>query len=158
MTVLDFGMIGAIVAAVALGIAAMTYFEFVKIRRMYRVFMTGTDQGNLEQGVLALATRVKQLEQDYLTQDKKLYEVERRLLKSIQRVGMVRFNAFSDAGGEMSFAAALLDDEGNGVAISSIYGRAEARVYAKTIVKGESASALGAEESMAISQAMRANK
>lgn len=158
MTVLDFGMIGAIVAAVALGIAAMTYFEFVKIRRMYRVFMTGTDQANLEQGVLALATRVKQLEQDYLTQDKKLYEVERRLLKSIQRVGMVRFNAFSDAGGEMSFAAALLDDEGNGVAISSIYGRAEARVYAKTIVKGESASALGAEESMAISQAMRANK
>jgi len=155
MNSLDFGLIGTIIAAVAIVIAVATYFKFVKIRGMYQVFMTGTDQGNLEQGLLALAHRVKKLEQDYVAEAQKLNEVDSRLLKSIQRVGMVRFNAFSDVGGEMSFVIALLDDEGNGVTVSSLYGRAEARVYAKAIVKGESASALGAEEIKAIAQAMR---
>jgi len=72
MNGLEWTIVGVVVSTVALGIAGITYFEFVKIRRMYRVFMTGTDQDNLEQGVLALATRVANLEQDYLTQYKKL--------------------------------------------------------------------------------------
>jgi hypothetical protein len=82
-----------------------------------------------------------------------LRELEQRLPFAVQQVGLVRFNAFSDTGGEMSFALALLDASGSGVVMSSLYGRAEARVYAKPIVAGQSTFPLSSEEMAAVAQA-----
>lgn len=72
----------------------------------------------------------------------------------LQRVGMVRFNAFDDIGGEQSFALALLDANNNGVVISSLYGRQDARLYAKGIVNGEGERPLSTEEQQALSNAL----
>ncbi len=155
---LDMDAVGIFLSVVALLTAALAHSEFAKARRMYRVFMTGTDQGNLEQVLLAQAARLEHLEQERQSQGKQLWEVEQKLAQAIQKVGMVRFNAFSDVGGEMSFAIALLDAQGSGVVVSSIYGRAEARVYAKPVVKGGTSSSLSKEERAAIEQAIETNK
>lgn len=72
----------------------------------------------------------------------------------IQKVGLVRFDAFEDVGGKLSFAVAFLDDHGDGVVVSSINGRRETRIYAKPIRKGESIYALSAEERGALARAM----
>lgn len=82
-------------------------------------------------------------------------EVERRLERSIQRVGVVRFNAFPDVGGDQSFAIALLDNHGDGVVISSLQGRTENRVYAKPLKGWDSTYALSDEEKQAIAKAYR---
>lgn len=72
----------------------------------------------------------------------------------LQKTGLVRFNAFSDIGGDQSFALALLDGKNKGVIISSLYGRNEARVYAKPVEGGSSSYPLSEEEQKALALAM----
>ena len=73
-----------------------------------------------------------------------------QLQTCIQRVGMVRFNAFDDTGSDLSFSLALLDERGNGLVVSSLYGRNESRIYAKPVLNRQSTYALSAEEQKAI--------
>jgi hypothetical protein len=75
--------------------------------------------------------------------------------QSIQAVGLVRFQAFSDFGGDQSFALALADAAGDGVVISSIFAREGTRVYAKPLAAWSSSYSLSFEEQEAISQAQR---
>ncbi len=72
----------------------------------------------------------------------------------LQRVGLVRFDAFNDTAGQQSFAVALLDNQGNGVVITSLFGRTESRCYAKPITHGSSTHRLSDEEKAAIRQAL----
>lgn len=72
---------------------------------------------------------------------------------AVQRIGFVRYNAFPGVGGEMSFSIALLDGGQNGFVLTSIFGREEARVYAKEIKRGQSLIALSEEEQAALRQA-----
>ena len=73
---------------------------------------------------------------------------------AIQKFGMVRYNAFEEMGGNLSFSLALLDDHGDGVVLTSISGRTEARIYAKPIKNLESSHNLSDEEREAISSAV----
>jgi hypothetical protein len=73
---------------------------------------------------------------------------------SIRHVGVVRFDAFEDMGGRLSFSAALLDGQGDGVVITSINGRQDARCYAKPVRNWTSVHTLSDEERQAIQQAL----
>jgi hypothetical protein len=73
---------------------------------------------------------------------------------AVRRVGLVRYDAFEDVGGRLSFSCALLDDHGNGVVVTSINGRQDTRVYAKPIIEGRSSYNLSVEEEEAIKQAL----
>jgi hypothetical protein len=73
---------------------------------------------------------------------------------AVQRVGLVRYDAFEDVGGRLSFSCALLNDEGDGVVITSINGRQDTRVYAKPVYQAESMHNLSEEEAAAIREAM----
>lgn len=72
----------------------------------------------------------------------------------LQNVGLVRFNAFEDVGGEQSFALALLDARKNGVIISSLYGRHDSRCYIKGIKNGAGERTLSDEEKRALQAAL----
>ena len=73
---------------------------------------------------------------------------------SVRRISLLRYDAFEDVGGRLSFSCAMLDDHGTGVVLTSINGRQETRVYAKPIAEGTSTYNLSVEESEAIRQAM----
>jgi hypothetical protein len=73
--------------------------------------------------------------------------------QALRHVGVVRYDAFGDMGGRLSFSAALFDDQGNGLVISSINGRSETRTYAKPLVDLRSDHTLSPEEEDAIRQA-----
>jgi hypothetical protein len=73
---------------------------------------------------------------------------------AVRRVGLVRYDAFEDVGGRLSFSCALLDDHGSGVVVTSINGRQDTRVYAKPIADGTSSYNLSIEEEEAIRQAL----
>jgi hypothetical protein len=79
---------------------------------------------------------------------------EELLRRTIRRVGLVRYDAFEDVGGRLSFSCALLDELGDGVVVTSINGRQDTRVYAKPVLRGASSYHLSAEEEAAIRQAM----
>lgn len=75
---------------------------------------------------------------------------------SVRKVALLRYDAFEDVGGRLSFSCALLDAKGNGVVMTSINGRQDTRVYAKPIADGRSAYNLSIEEEEAIRQALAA--
>ena len=74
-------------------------------------------------------------------------------LRAMRHVAVVRYDAFADMGGRLSFSAALFDAQGDGLVISSINGRSETRTYAKALRAHESEQTLSPEEQQAISEA-----
>ena len=70
------------------------------------------------------------------------------------RFSIVRFNPFSDTGGEQSFVVSLLDGGGNGILLTSLHGRGMTRIYAKRVIAGKTDQELSAEENTALSQAL----
>ncbi len=91
------------------------------------------------------------------TDVKELYNISDQLNKimmnSLTKVGLVRFNPFGDTGGDQSFALALLDANNNGIIISSLHSRAGTRMFAKPIKGGKSEYNLSDEEKQAIEKA-----
>jgi hypothetical protein len=79
-------------------------------------------------------------------------ETDAALAHAVQSVGLVRFRAFEDTGGDQSFALALTDGEGNGVVVSALYGRDATRIYAKPVEAWRSSKPLGTEEEQALAQ------
>ena len=75
---------------------------------------------------------------------------------ALRHVGVVRYDAFGDMGGRLSFSAAIFDDNGDGLVVSSINGRSETRTYAKALVDLRSEHSLSPEEQQAIDAARRA--
>lgn len=73
---------------------------------------------------------------------------------SVRNVALLRYDAFEDVGGRLSFSCALLDDQGSGVVLTSINGRQETRVYAKPVAQGTSSHNLSLEEEEAIRRAL----
>ena len=81
-------------------------------------------------------------------------ELSKELGACLRSIGIVRFDAFDDVGGEQSFALAMLDANKNGVIVSNIYGRQDSRLYAKGITNGDGERALSDEERRALEKAL----
>lgn len=77
-----------------------------------------------------------------------------RLTGAVQKVALIRYDAFEDVGGRLSFSCALLDERGDGVVVTSINGRQDTRVYAKPVARGTSDHNLSEEEVEAIREAL----
>ncbi len=75
------------------------------------------------------------------------------IAQALRHVAVVRYDAFGDMGGRLSFSAAVIDDEGDGLVFSSIHARGESRTYAKGIVGGSSDATLTPEEQQALAAA-----
>jgi hypothetical protein len=84
--------------------------------------------------------------------------IDQRTRRSLQHIGLVRFNPFEDTGSDQSFAIALLDDRRDGLVISSLHGRANTRVFAKPVTDGTSSHNLSDEEAEAIRIAVEGTK
>jgi hypothetical protein len=114
----------------------------------------GSDDQSLEAVLGSHLDRVRQVVRDVDSVSARTAAVERDLLGSLGRVGLVRFNPFEDTGGNQSFALALLDGRGDGFVVSSLHSRTGTRIYAKAIAKGASDAALSDEETAALKQAL----
>jgi len=80
-------------------------------------------------------------------------QIDETLTNVVQGIGLVRFRAFKDTGGDQSFSLALVDGEGNGVVVSALYGRGRTRIYAKPVQGWLSPKPLGEEEEEALNEA-----
>ncbi len=114
----------------------------------------GSDAQSLEAVLGSHLERVRQVVADVGRVEARTAIIERDLLGSFGRVGLVRFNPFEDTGGNQSFALALLDGRGDGFVVSSLHARTGTRLYAKAIAKGASETALSTEESEALKIAL----
>ena len=146
----------AVVGGVALLAFLVTLFLAMRLRRLRKEYVLLRGEGE-ERDVVALVTRsVKQLG----AMNKRIDEIVTAQQEeaavgrfALQRFGLVRYDAFDDMGGRLSFSCALLDDHGDGIVITSINGRTETRTYAKPVSKLTSEHNLSEEEREAIAGA-----
>lgn len=120
-----------------------------------QTFMSGQQLDVLFQKYIQ---KVVTQEQELKICNSRLDPIEEKLRVGIDRAELIRFRAFENTGSDLSFALALLNQEGSGVVLSSIHTRDESRVYAKPLDRGNSAYSLTEEEKEVISRAMRGNK
>ena len=120
----------------------------VKFRRL-----TAGKSGNLEESILHLKNNQKDAEKFMNEMEKYLTGVEKRLQKSVQAVETVRFNAFDGVGANQSFATALINQQGDGVIFSSLYGRERTSIFSKPLKSHASEHGLSDEEKQAVKKA-----
>jgi len=121
-----------------------------------RSLLGGKKRHQLKDIVLEQMGKVGELQMEVAGVSQRFGEVVKAYNTSIQKVGLVRFSAFEDTGGDQSFVIALLDADDSGIVLSSLHGREHIRMYAKAVKGGKSAGhALSEEEQAAIQHAMQ---
>lgn len=144
----------------AIGLAVIIYL-FYRTRRLElecELLLRGSEGTNFVEIVNDNIDQVRGLFEEVDQLSERYAAVLRRVAGAVQHVGVVRFDAFRDLGGLLSFAVALLDDRGNGLVFSSIYGRSESRTYAKPVIERSSSYELSPEEREAIRLAMQSKE
>jgi hypothetical protein len=151
---------------ILLGNAILTLFLLVlgirntvriqKFTKKYQAFMkAGFNEKNLEQLIDACIFQ----SQDALVKNqaiqKMVNKMEADMLKCVQKIGVVKYSAFSDMGGDQSFSLALLDTLDNGIVMTGIYARDNSAVYLKSIEGGQSRNVLTTEEIQAMDKARK---
>jgi hypothetical protein len=147
----------AIFIALAAAVVALAVILGVTIHRLNRL-VASTSQASLEDGVESSAdgSQQRDLRNQMSAVSVQVAALDRALQKSLNRVGIVRFNPYEDTGGDLSFALAVSNNEGNGIVISSLHGRSNSRFYAKPLLNWTSAYALSTEEAEAVRRAHEA--
>lgn len=126
-----------------------------KLNKKYSAFMKGADGENLESVILQRFCEIDQLNETTGHLSEKLKAVNSTLLNTYQKVGIVKYDAFQEMGGKLSFSLALLDAEENGFILTSVHTREGCYTYIKEIIKGESFVILAAEEKSALEEAKK---
>lgn len=147
---------------VVIGLVVITFLLFIltislmsslsKLEKKYRKLMRGSESGNLEELITNYLDKVDNAVEES-KQIKEMYsEINDNVKKCIQHVGMIRYKAFDDVGSDLSFSLVMLDDNYDGIIVTSIYGRNESLTYAKPINKGLSRYDLSEEEKQVLKE------
>lgn len=140
---------------ILLTIIVLLIIWLMRMEWRLRKFLRGKNAQTLEDSIITIVGQIKDLEKGQQDVETYLRGVEQRLKRSIQGVRTVRFNPFKDLnmGSNQSFATAFLDEEGNGVVVSSLYSRDRVSVYSKPLSKHSSEYELTDEEREAVAKA-----
>ncbi|MDD5152819.1 MAG: DUF4446 family protein [Candidatus Pacebacteria bacterium] len=153
MTITSFEILIIVLSVILVLQSIWLFVLHLRLKKLLR----GKKAQDLEGLIGALGADIRELQKFQVGSTNYLKIVERRLRRSIQGVETIRFNAFKGIGegGNQSFAVALLSEEGDGVAFSSLYARDRMSVFAKPIKNFTSENELTMEERDAISKAKR---
>lgn len=130
-------------------------FKLNKLNKKYKNFMSKLGNGNnIEENLQNYMNRVEEVERQNGDILKYCNSLKQEMASCIQKVGLVRYNAFQDTGSDLSFALALLDEKNNGVVLNGIYSREMSNIYGKSVENGTSNYTISEEEKEAIEKAM----
>ena|SRR3989338_154676 len=135
-----------------LAILVGAVWAFVTEKRLKRFFL-GKKAKDLEDTIITLEQEISKLHKGRVEAEQNIAMIQNKLKKSIRGLETVRFNPFPDQGSNQSFAIGMLDEEGDGVVISSLYARERMSVFAKPVKGGKSEYELSSEEKEVLEKA-----
>lgn len=141
----------------SLWIVALTGFGVYR-ELQFKRFLRRIKEGDLRRLLENVLKDLEIAKSDARKVGQVISEVREKDLSHIQKVGLVRFNPFRDAGGNQSFALALLNDENSGIVLTGLHARETTRIYIKDVARGGSRSELSKEEKQAIDVAIGKGK
>ena len=127
-------------------------WAFITEKRLKRFFL-GKKAKDLEDTIIALENDISQIKKAKESMEKDIALMNAKLKKSIRGLNTIRFNPFPDQGSNQSFAIGMLNEEGDGLVISSLYSRERMSIFAKPVKNGKSEYELSAEEKQALEKA-----
>ena len=144
----------AVVCVMALIVMIITLCKLKKLRRRVDALTRGKDAESMEDQMLDFFERIECLEDAEKKMHRDIREIKDNLKITYQKTALVKYDAFREMSGALSYSLALLDKQNNGVLITSMYSREGCYTYAKEIVNGESKINLSDEETECLKQAV----
>lgn len=125
-----------------------------RLNRKYAMFMKGADGQSLERVFSQKIKEVDRLSEAHEENNEQLYILKKHLDKTLTKYGIIKYDAFDDVGGKLSFALAMLDSKNTGFILNAIHSRDNCFFYIKEILNGESYILLSSEETDALRKAV----
>lgn len=126
----------------------------IKLKKKYQQFMEGKDGKSLESIINDTYNKYDDVCKKVDNNSENIEHIIKNLKKTYQKMGIVKYDAFNEMGGKLSFSLALLDKDNNGFIINAMHSREGCYTYVKEIVKGESYIVLADEEREALNEAL----
>jgi hypothetical protein len=141
------GSVFVLVFFVLAGIAIIfCIFWIVTTEKRLRRFFLGKKAKDLEETLVILEKDIQELKAAKVSAEKEIATINAKLKKSIRGLETLRYNPFPDQGSNQSFALGMLDENGDGVVLSSLYSRERMSIFAKPVKAGKSEYDLTSEE------------
>ena len=134
-------------------IALIEFIWIIKTEKRLKRFFIGKKAKDLEDTIVVLEDDIVKLKKAKENTEKEITEINAKLKKSIRGLETIRFNPFPDQGSNQSFAIGMLNEENNGLVLSSLYSRERMSIFAKPIKNGKSEYELTTEEKEALDKA-----
>ena len=152
----DFFLLGWVIITIILVLLVIILMaKLSSLNKKYKKFLEKLGNGNnIEEDLETYMYRVEKVEKQNAEIANYVKTLDEDLTRCIQKVGIVRYNAFKDTGSDLSFTLALLDEHNDGVVLNGIYSREMSNIYAKPVKNGESSYTMSEEEKLAVQKAI----
>ena len=150
------GLVGVILILLILVIVYMVQISGLK--KKYKAFISGKNAKSLEETLLKRLDQVDELIASNSTNERNIEKLFGNMKYAFQKIGLVKYDAFHEMGGKLSFSIALLNETDDGFVMNAVHSREGCYTYIKEIVGGNSIIVLSDEEQEALNVAKEANK
>lgn len=128
--------------------------KYNRLKVSYSSFMKGKDGKNLEESILARFAELDEISELAKANKQDINDIFKKIKSNYQKIGIVKYDAFHEMGGNLSFALTMLDEEDNGWILNAMHSREGCYTYIKEIVKGQSYIELAEEEAESLERAI----
>ena len=125
-----------------------------KLKKRYKKFMGDTEAKSLEETITSKLTELESLLQMSVGNKEKIDRLEKQMNVTFQKIGLIKYDAFDEMGGKLSFSLALLNEKNDGFIINAMHSREGCYTYIKEIIAGKSIIMLTKEEQEALQMAL----
>lgn len=154
----DYIIIGLTVICLILFILVIVNMSQIRnLKKKYESFMLGKDAKSLEDTLVTRLNQVEELIAANAANENSIKKLFSNMRFAFQKVGMVKYDAFNEMGGKLSFSLALLNESDDGFVMNAVHSREGCYTYIKEIVAGNSIIVLADEEQEALNMAKKAN-
>ena len=127
--------------------------QMAQLKKRYKIFMSGKNARNLEKTLIERLDQVDELLEANTANERNIKTLFANMKFTFQKVGLVKYDAFNEMGGKLSFSLALLNETDNGFVMNAVHSREGCYTYVKEIIDGNSVIILSEEEKEAVEMA-----
>lgn len=128
--------------------------KYKRLQKSYATFMKGKNGKNLEKSIFKKFAELEEIADLVKSNEEKIQNIYKKMESHYQKVGIVKYDAFHEMGGNLSFALTMLDENDNGWIFNAMHSREGCYTYIKEVIKGESYIELSEEERQCLEKAI----
>ena len=155
----DYVVIGmAAVILLLIILMIINVVQMSKLKKRYAIFMSGKNAKSLEDTLVYRLEQVDELIENNAANERNMDALLKRMKFAFQKYGLIKYDAFQEMGGKLSFSLAMLNEKNDGFVLNAVHSREGCYTYVKEIIDGNSIITLAEEEQQALDAALESNK